>query len=137
MRGVLSFVLYVLHHRTCLRKKKLKRGDKRYAITTHTGDYTGEISECNKWLAGCILVTMKRPLMSVINSLVQKTQASTFAQVRAEKYQERLQKAISERRNLYRAEAAADAPLDATLHERGEVVGRKIGRLQEALKTDE
>lgn len=80
---------------------------------------------------------MKRPLSSVIASLGTQKRASTFGQARAEKFKEHLQKAVTERRNLYRAEAAADAPLDATLHERGEVVGRKIGRLQEALKTDE
>lgn len=51
--------------------------------------------------------------------------------------EDRLNKAIGERRTLARAEAAADNPLKTTIGLRGDMVGRKIGRLQEELKKDE
>ena len=80
---------------------------------------------------------MRRLLFNIISGAFKNRKPTTFGESRAVKMEDRLNRAITERRTLARAEAAADNPLKTTIGLRGEMVGRKIGRLQEELKKDE
>lgn len=62
-----------------------------------------------------------------------KSAKSTFGAARAERLNQRLNKAIAQRRQLSRAEATAPSPLTDHLQKKGEQVSRTIGRLQQEL----
>lgn len=80
---------------------------------------------------------IRKPLFSVISSAPQQNKPATFGSYRAERMGQRLEKAISERKTLARAEAAASDPLNAHIQNRGNLVGNKIGRLQQEISAHE
>lgn len=71
-----------------------------------------------------------RKLFSIsFNQANQADSKSTFGQKRAQQLNERLEKAVSERRKLYRAEAVAEDPLRSSYTQKAAQVERKISRL--------
>jgi hypothetical protein len=78
---------------------------------------------------------MRRLLFNIISSAFKSSKPATFGESRAAKMEERLNKAVTERRTLARAEAASEDPLKSTIGLRGDMVGRKIGRLQSELNS--
>lgn len=72
---------------------------------------------------------MRKPLLSFFNFSPSQSKPPTFGQKRAEQLTERVDKAITDRRKLFRAEAASDDPLKSTYAHKGDLAERKIDRL--------
>lgn len=68
------------------------------------------------------------------------SEPTTFGQKRAEDFSKRYQKKIEERRKLARAQHAAgavpDKELETAFAQKGERVGRDIGRMQDEINQD-
>lgn len=71
---------------------------------------------------------MRKPLFSFFKK-TDESAKPTFGQKRAEQLAQRLDKAITDRRKLFRAEAAAEDPLKTTYMHKSLQVERKIDRL--------
>ncbi|MDQ5951752.1 MAG: hypothetical protein QG639_1033 [Patescibacteria group bacterium] len=71
---------------------------------------------------------MSKPFLSFFRRSDQ-TPKATFGQQRAEKLSQRLDKALTDRKKLFRAEAAAADPLKTTYATKSHQVERKIDRL--------
>lgn len=65
------------------------------------------------------------------------TSVATFGQARQARYQQRLERAVAERRKMAALEQAGEKPLDQMGQLRGEQLERQIGRLQQAANSDE
>lgn len=76
---------------------------------------------------------MKTPLHKFFNLGSTQPKQPTFGQKRADQLESRLNMAVTERRKLYRAEQAADRPLDSTYQQKGDQVGNRIDRLQKEM----
>lgn len=71
---------------------------------------------------------MRKPLFSFFK-LGSQTPKPTFGQKRAEQLNQRMDQALTDRRKLFRAEAASDNPLKTTYSQKSSLVERKIDRL--------
>lgn len=78
----------------------------------------------------------RRPLTSLITLFPGQKKTTSFGSYRAERMEERMQKAVKERQTLARAQAASIDPLSSHLGQRGEVVARTIDRLHQELKQE-
>ena len=76
---------------------------------------------------------MKRSIFDLVKNALTHKKPSSFGEHRAQRMEDRLQKAITQRRTLARAQAAAEEPINQHLEQRGNMVANKIGRLQSDL----
>lgn len=79
---------------------------------------------------------MRRSVFSLIANAFQHKKPTTFGEHRSQILEERLGKAIQERRTLARAEAASEAPISTHIQARGDMVSSRIGRLQQQTAED-
>ncbi|MBP7768560.1 hypothetical protein KA082_01870 [Candidatus Woesebacteria bacterium] len=77
---------------------------------------------------------MKPTIQSLLSRVQPAGTSRNFGTARAERMQERLTTAISERRTLARAQAASEAPVSTYIQERANRVANRIGYLQNSLK---
>lgn len=90
---------------------------------------------------GYTLTTMalRRPLISILKGLspVQSGRAATtFGEHRSQLLDNRLSRAITERRMWKAVENAADSPIDSVAKIKGEMTVRKIDRLTNEVKSE-
>lgn len=83
-------------------------------------------------------MSLKRPLISFLSGIKTQTSAAprSFGERRAFQLGERLNKAIKERRLWSAVEHSADNPVATYAQQKGEMVGRTIGRLSIDAKKD-
>ncbi len=72
---------------------------------------------------------MRKPLFSFFNLGNSQPAKPTFGQKRAEQISQRMDKAITDRRKLARAEYAAPEPLKTTYGQKSDLAERKIDRI--------